>query len=114
MRYMSCKNKCTVAASLSDFTDKESGIKYCTFQLKTYKGNVVSNISHTTTHRAIAADLTLVHGEQYQMIVSCENNVGTKSAEVASSIVAIDNTPPHQVKYIGLTFCTLFLFESRR
>ena len=97
-QYTSCNNDCAVAASLNGFSDDESGIKYCIFQLKTYKGKVASNVSYTTTPRVFATGLTLIHGERYQMIFSCENNVGSRSAEVASSTVIIDNTPPIQVK----------------
>ena len=97
-QYTSCNNKCTVAATLSGFNDDESGIKYCIFQLKTHKGNAASNVNQTTTHRVFATGLTLVHGERYQMIVLCENNVGSRSTEVVSSTMVIDNTPPSQVK----------------
>ena len=97
--YMPCMEKCDLRATFSGFTDEESGIERCEFSIRTSNGKTVTAPQVTTNKNdLLATNLTLKHGESYKIVVACVNFLGTRSKEVESAPVRIDNTRPEKVK----------------
>ena len=97
--YMPCVERCSLSASFNGFIDEESGIKRCEFSIKSTNGKTVTAPETTSDKNDImAANLTLVHGESYKIVLACVNVLGARSTEVESAPVRIDNTPPEKVR----------------
>ncbi len=97
--YMPCLETCSLRATVSGFIDEESGIERCAFSIRTSNGTTVTPAQDTTSENHIlAANLTLVHGANYKIVVVCTNFLGERSTEVESAPVRIDNTPPEKVR----------------
>ena len=98
--HMSCVGGCSLTAEFTGFKDDESGVRNCTFSLKTVNEITVTPHQPTTSESRIEAKfLKLQHGESYKIAVACYNTAGERSLDVLSAIVRIDNSPREKVRW---------------
>ena len=94
----SCATDCPIRAQLEGFVDPESGIKSCSFAVKSNVGLVTSFVDIGLSNQTAALGLSLEDGQQYYTVVQCVNGAGIKSKLVQSEPMLVDHTPPNKVR----------------
>lgn len=92
----SCTSNCTLLLNITSVEDGESGIRLCSFAIRNSTDFLTDFIGNGLSMIVKATGLLLVPGQSYFTLVRCENNVGL-IAEILSSAVIVDDTPPSKV-----------------
>lgn len=92
----SCATRCSLVANITGVQDEESGVRSCSYSIRNSSAIVMDFVANGLNATVEATGLQLMAGENYYVVVRCENSVGLTS-EKASSPVMVDNTPPSKV-----------------
>ena len=95
--FVSCVTNCTLVANITSVQDDESGVRICRYAIRNSSSFVTDFVDNKMNATIEAIGLRLPAGENYYIVVRCENLVGL-SSEVTSSSVMVDNTPPSKVR----------------